>query len=185
MDFIFIILVLKDSKPAEVSKKQEFNYKAIIKHENFIPTFIYSFTVEGAGSGFIAITLPILVASFISPDRSALFTTLPFSLGLSIFFLFAGIINIKKDRKFTANLGCLMIFFLSILPSFLMISTILIFIIIFLMSSSSSFVISTIESTWNDVSAPSERARTYSIFRFFNELGGVIHPFLMFLLNIF
>ena len=52
------------------------------------------------------------------------------------------------------------------------------------MSGSSSFIRSTIESTWTDVSEPSERGRTYGIFRFFNELGGVIHPFLMFLLNI-
>ncbi len=182
--FIFIILVLKDSMPTEGLKKQDFDYKAILKHENFIPTFIYSFTVEGAESGFIATTLPILVASFVSPDKSALFTTLPFSLGLGIFFLFAGIINDKKGRKFTANLGILMMLILSILASFLMISTILIFIIVFLISGSSSFVRSTIESTWTDISAPSERGRTYGIFRFFNELGGVIHPFLMFLLNI-
>ncbi|MHA1298107.1 MAG: MFS transporter [Candidatus Helarchaeota archaeon] len=185
--FVFIIIFLQDTMPTNLSKMnkdQDFSYKDVLNHENFIPTFMYAFTVEGAESGYIATTLPILVAFFVSPDKSALFTTLPFSLGLGLFFLIAGVINDRKGRKFTATLGCFLILVFSILASFLMISTFLIFIIVFLLSGSSSFVRSTIESTWTDVSKPTERGKTYGIFRFFNELGGVFHPFLMFLLNI-
>lgn len=186
--FLFILFFLKDTIRVKILKENQvnrFDYKNILKHENFIPTFMFAFTVEGAESGFIATTLPILIASFASPEQSVLYSTFPFSIGLGLFFLIAGVINDKKGRKFTALLGCTLIFIFSIFASFLVVSPMIIFLIVFLLSGSSSFVRSTIETTWTDISTPADRGKTYGVFRFFNELGGVFQPFLMFLLNIF
>jgi MFS family permease len=173
---------LSSKENEQVDRK--FSYKNVLKHENFVPTFMFAFTVEGAESGFIATTLPIFVATFpaVTLDKSALYTTFPFSLGLGLFFLIAGIINDRRGRKYTALLGCLFIIIFSILASFAMISPILVFVLAFLISGSSSFVRSTIESTWTDVTNPLNRGRTYGVFRFFNELGGVVHPLIMALL---
>lgn len=180
---IVLLIILKETLPkTQRNKSEEFTYKQVLKHENFIPTFMFAFTVEGAESGYILTTLPILVATFVTPDKSALYTTFPFALGLGLFFLIAGIINDRKGRKFTALMGCILIMIFAILATFLMASPIIAFIIIFLISGSSSFVRSTIETTWTDVSDPSNRGKTYGVFRFFNELGGVVHPLIMSLL---
>ncbi|MHA1231305.1 MAG: MFS transporter [Candidatus Helarchaeota archaeon] len=180
--FLIVIIFLNETLKSGTIKTNEsskFSYKKIIKHENFFSTFMFAFTVEGAESGYILTTLPILLVDFVSPDKSALFSTFPFSLGLGLFFLIAGEINDRKGRKFTALMGLVLIILFSILASFLMISPGIIFIIVFLMSGSSSLVRSTIESTWTDVSIPENRGKTYGIFRFFNELGGVVQPLIM------
>jgi len=177
---VVLLIILKETLPKELDlTAAKFSYKEVIKHENFIPTFMFAFTVEGAESGFILTTLPILVIPWVGLEKSALLTTLPFSIGLGLFFLLAGIISDRRGRKFTALMGCVLILIFAVLSSFLMVSPILTFILVFFISGSSSFVRSTIESTWTDVSSPEKRGRVYGVFRFFNELGGVIHPLIM------
>ncbi|MBD3229873.1 MAG: MFS transporter [Candidatus Lokiarchaeota archaeon] len=186
--FIIIIFILKETKPENMEETEtKFSYKSVLKHENFIPTFFYAFTVEGAESGYIATTIPILLSVIgVAESKAALFSTFPFSIGLGLFFLIAGYVNDRKGRKLTSLLGCSLIILFSVLAAIFLneaASEIMIFIIVFLLSGSSSFVRSTIESTWTDVTSPINRGRFYGVFRFFNELGGVVHPLLMFFLT--
>jgi hypothetical protein len=189
--FFIIIFILKETKPepSHIEQDVKFSYKDVLKHENFIPTFMFAFTVEAAESGYIATTIPILLRwMFVPENQAALYSTFPFSFGLGLFFLLAGYINDRKGRKFTALLGCILIItFSSIAAIFLneLANKIVFFAIIFLLSGSSSFIRSTIESTWTDVTAPINRGKFYGVFRFFNELGGVIHPLVMFFLTFF
>jgi len=187
ISFIGLIILIKETLKTEKLNNKEvtptFSYKDVLKHENFIPTFFFAFTVEGSESGYIGVTIPIIIKNLgVTPDKSALYSTFPFSFGLMLFFFIAGYINDKKGRKFTALLGCILIMIFSTTATFLSISPILIFLIVFLLSGSSAFVRSTIESTWTDVSSPFNRGKTYGVFRFFNELGGVIQPLIMSLL---
>lgn len=189
--FFIIIFILKETKPeaTETAKAEKFSYKSVLKHENFIPTFMFAFTVEAAESGYIATTIPILLRwMFVPENQAALYSTFPFSFGLGIFFLISGYINDRKGRKFTALLGCVLIITFSSLAAIFLnefADKIVFFAIIFLLSGSSSFMRSTIESTWTDITSPINRGKFYGVFRFFNELGGVFHPLVMFFLTFF
>ncbi len=183
---VFLILYFTTKEtldPALVLKNDEkVTLKSIIQNENFYPTLLFAFTVEGAESGYIAWTVPLIIAGFAEITRAALFSTFPFSLGLGLFFILAGFINDKQGRKNTALLGSGLMILFSIMAIFFMVSPLLIFLIVFFFSGSSAFIRSTIESTWSDISNLKTRGMTYGYFRFFNELGGVIQPLIVALL---
>ena len=179
--FLILILTTKETLNTDIKplNNEKITLKSIIKNENFYPTLLFAFTVEGAESGYIAWTVPLIIVGFAEINKAALFSTFPFSLGLGLFFIIAGFINDKQGRKNTALLGCGLMIIFSLMAAFLMVSPLLIFVIIFLFSGSSAFIRSTIESTWSDITNLKNRGMTYGYFRFFNELGGVIQPLIV------
>ncbi|MHA1143671.1 MAG: MFS transporter [Candidatus Helarchaeota archaeon] len=179
---------IPETLPTDESYKADVSYKDLILQRNLIPTLGFAYSVESIETGFIATTLPLMLPLLLIPaDSEDIFVTIASILGLMLFFIVAGYISDKKGRKVSALIGSflvtifafMMLFTFGTLMTFAISAPLAIFLLVFATAGSSSFMRSSVESVWTDLTPKNKRGFTYGIFRFLNEIGSFATPFII------